>query len=62
MPNCSVCGQSVAAGLVAHRECLEEIVSNICDYYCKWPVVCEDKDRLIEKHCAKCPLDRLMEE
>lgn len=38
----------------------EEVKSEICDKYCKYPESTGmDQDEIIEKLCANCPLGRL---
>lgn len=39
-------------------ETFSEIISEICDGYCRWPLERKDEEELFE-HCVKCPLDRL---
>lgn len=49
------------------HEQLEKITEEICDEYCKYPEKvrqeCGDADKafdkLLEKHCNRCPLSRL---
>ena len=62
MADCKFCGRPAKAAPVIHKECLEEVVSQICDYYCKWPYVCQSDERLHEAHCSKCPLEKLMQD
>ena len=40
---------------------MEEVIEEICDKYCKFPTIYEgkDEDELYDKHCDKCPLNRL---
>lgn len=40
---------------------IEEVKAEICDEYCKYPVIYKDmdEDEFIEKICGKCPLERL---
>lgn len=40
---------------------IEDVLSDICDHYCKYPDIYkeEEEDKLYE-HCDKCPLNRLM--
>lgn len=40
-------------------EFFDEIKSNICDNYCKYPSEIKDYDELIETVCSKCPLRKL---
>lgn len=40
-------------------EFFDEIKSNICDNYCKYPSEIKDYDELIETVCNKCPLRKL---
>lgn len=40
-------------------EIFEEIKSNICDNYCKYPSEITDHDEMIETKCRECPLNRL---
>ena len=50
------------------REQMERIVGLMCDEYCKWPEKVREKNRdnmeeaqdeLLERYCAKCPLNRI---
>ena len=40
---------------------LEEVKAEICEQYCKYPVIYKDmdEDEFIEKICGECPLHRL---
>ena len=40
-------------------EFFDEIKSNICDNYCKYPSEIKDYDKLIDTTCSKCPLRKL---
>ena len=40
-------------------EIFEEIKSNICDNYCKYPSEITEHDEMIETKCSECPLNRL---
>lgn len=62
MAHCKACGRPATAALVIHQDCLEEIVSQMCDYYCKWPYVCQSSERLNDVHCERCPLNKLLED
>lgn len=48
---------------------LEEIASEICDNYCRWPYVAlemfrldkdEEREAFLDEKCEKCPLMRLV--
>lgn len=39
----------------------EELISEFCDHYCRWPWVCMNQDRL-DVHCDACPLPKLLEQ
>lgn len=50
------------------RDELKEITDTICSDYCKWPEKMKEKNRndpeeaedeLLERYCAKCPLNRI---
>lgn len=45
------------------REQIEEVVEEMCNEYCKWPVLWNperDGGELSEsEHCQNCPLNRL---
>lgn len=60
MADCKICGRPAQAALVVHRDCLEELLGQMCDMNCKWPVVCLDEDRL-EMHCQLCPMRKILE-
>lgn len=38
---------------------IEEIMSETCDNYCRFPIEAADEDEL-ELHCDKCPLVNLL--
>jgi hypothetical protein len=43
---------------------LEEILTEICDRYCKWPDTWDEEKEemtLMDAKCADCPLNRLEE-
>lgn len=43
---------------------LEEILTEICDRYCKWPEIWDEEKEgmtLMDAKCADCPLNRLEE-
>ncbi|MBP3319144.1 MAG: hypothetical protein J6K94_03975 [Ruminiclostridium sp.] len=60
MANCKACGRPATAALVIHQDCLHELLGQMCDHNCKWPVVCMDEERL-EMHCRMCPIAKLLE-
>ena len=41
-----------------------EVVKKVCDEYCKWPEKYGDSDeelqKLMDEHCEKCVLNRLI--
>lgn len=63
MANCKLCSNSVATGVVVHRDCankvVEKVVEDVCHYRCKWAAVCEDKKKLRERHCTDCGMTKL---
>ena len=62
MADCKICGQFAKVSLVVHRDCLNEVASQICNYYCRWPWVCQSDERLHEAHCDGCPFNKLLED
>lgn len=39
---------------------LDQIKTEICDKYCKWPEQYDiDDDALIDEHCNNCPLNMI---
>ena len=54
---------------------MEEVKADICDNYCKWPILVvneilydknghitmsdDEMNQLMEEHCSKCPLNNL---
>jgi len=38
---------------------IEEVKTEICDHYCKYPSEVHDPDYMIDTICEKCPLGRL---
>lgn len=40
-------------------ELLNEVSSEICDNYCKYPNEMTDSDEMIKTVCSKCPLQKL---
>lgn len=63
MPYCKYCKRPVQATNVWHPECrakkMEELLQDYCDYYCKWAVVCLNKERLL-LHCDRCPRRKIV--
>lgn len=63
MPKCKICGNPVVSTPVVHPECwqewAEERTKAVCDYACKWAVICEDPQRLRAVHCEICGLKKL---
>lgn len=57
---------------MSRKQTVSEIMalfkSDICDHYCKYPELYESKytdsdealDAMMEDHCDRCPLNRLM--
>lgn len=48
------------------QEIIEEVKTEICDNYCKYPAIYdtrkdsgEDYDRMLGEKCDRCPLNRL---
>ena len=54
----------MAAVTVAHDECrqaeAQRLADEVCAYRCKMAVICNDKDRLEDRHCATCALPKLV--
>lgn len=65
MANCKFCGQPVVSATVAHDECrraeAQKLADDVCAYRCKMAVICGDKERLKDRHCAVCALPKLVE-
>lgn len=65
MPNCVICGKPAVSALVFHSECWERMVigkaRKVCDYACKWAVICDDPERLKDVHCDNCALMEIVE-
>lgn len=41
-------------------EVIEEVVTEMCDKYCKYPLMEYDyEDEMLEKVCSNCPLNRI---
>ena len=63
MPECKLCGESVTAGIVIHNDCLTDLLKkvrhDVCNYRCKWAMICEDKKKLSERHCRLCEMSKL---
>ena len=42
---------------------IEEVVEEMCNHYCKWPGLWDEKKEGMElcesDHCKECPLNRL---
>lgn len=44
-------------------EVIEEVVTEMCDKYCKYPYQEWDyEDEMLEKACSNCPLNRIQQE
>lgn len=63
MPDCKLCGEPVTAGIVIHNDCLRYLLAklrnDVCNYRCKWAMICEDKKKLTERHCCVCEMSKL---
>lgn len=63
MPECKLCGEPVTAGIVIHKDCLTELLkkvrNDVCNYRCKWAMICEDKKKLTVRHCRLCEMSKL---
>lgn len=59
MPECKLCGEPVTAGIVIHKDCIKEAVEEVCTYRCKWAVICDDKQKLRDRHCSQCGVTKL---
>ena len=59
MPGCKLCGEPITAGIVLHSDCVKEAVEEVCTYRCKWAVICDDKQKLSERHCSRCGVTKL---
>ena len=38
---------------------INEVVTEICDYYCKYPEQYKDYDDMLDEQCKDCPLNKL---
>ena len=38
---------------------IEEVATEFCDEYCRFPFEIEDYDTLLNTKCANCPIQRL---
>lgn len=38
---------------------IEEVKTEMCDHYCKYPSEVHDPDYMIDTICEKCPMGRL---
>lgn len=38
---------------------IEDVIMEICEEYCKYPIEYADFDEMLEKQCEDCPLNRL---
>lgn len=41
------------------RSMIEDVIMEICEEYCKYPIEYADFDEMLEKRCEDCPLNRL---
>ena len=39
---------------------VKEAVEEVCAYRCKWAVICDDKQKLHERHCKTCGITKLV--
>lgn len=60
MPECKLCGEPVTAGIVIHNNCIKEAVEEVCTHRCKWAVICDDKQKLRDRHCHQCGVTKLI--
>lgn len=35
---------------------IDEVMSEICEKYCKWPEQSENMEELMKEHCKNCPI------
>lgn len=40
------------------KDRFNDMIEEICDFYCKWPINCEDQAQL-NRMCEDCPLNNL---
>ena len=40
-------------------EIIEEVITEICESYCRHPYTVDDDDELLQDYCSKCPLNKL---
>jgi len=38
---------------------LEDVITEMCDKYCRFPAIFDDEDKMIEQVCNDCPLNDL---
>ena len=59
-----VCSDEGGVSVDTVHNIIVEVVEKVCDEYCKWPEKYgdsdEEQDKLMEEHCDKCVLNRLI--
>lgn len=40
------------------KDRFNDMLEEICDFYCHWPVDTEDQEQL-DRHCEECPLNNI---
>lgn len=41
------------------RSMIEDVITEICEEYCKYPIEYADYEDMLEERCEKCPLNKL---
>lgn len=57
MPENKICGDVIYTNPL--KDLLKKVRNDVCNYRCKWAVICQDKKKLTERHCCLCEMSKL---
>ncbi len=57
MPENKICGDVIYTNNL--KDLLKKVRNDVCNYRCKWAMICQDKKKLTERHCCVCEMSKL---
>ena len=57
MPENKICGDVIYTNNL--KDLLKKVRNDVCNYRCKWAMICQDKKKLTERHCRMCEMSKL---
>lgn len=57
MPENKICGDVIYTNNL--KDLLKKVRNDVCNYRCKWAMICQDKKNLAERHCCVCEMSKL---